>query len=363
MKIKNNQSGLASMVIVILIMTLLTLIVISMTQNSNREQRQALDRQLNSQALYAAESGIADAKDYIAKNTDAPKKKTKCDNTEIPGATVGQQFKDKNPQVGDAELGAVYSCVLYDREPESLVFDNVDTGSPVIMPIEDAGGLTIRSLTFNWKKKGSGTGPTSGGQTNVHTYGGCQGSGQTEVLLRNWPSTGCDAGMLRVELINPAPTDRDTFLDRTFLAYFKPTPNEPTPTIQYSQAATLDRQGALVNGKCDENGECTATITNVNSTKLYLSLRSLYIPNELTSIKGVAEIADGTTRPVKFREAQVSVDSTGRAADILKRISVRVPLSGLQGSLITPFVLQTSDDLCKQLRLRPGQPTAVINDC
>lgn len=56
--LNNNQSGIASMVIVILIMTLLTLIVLAMTQNSNREQRQALDRQLNSQALYAAESGL-----------------------------------------------------------------------------------------------------------------------------------------------------------------------------------------------------------------------------------------------------------------------------------------------------------------
>ena len=68
--ITKNQEGMASLVIVILIMTLLSLIVLSMTKNANREQEQSLERQLNSQAFYAAKSGINDARDYYTQHAN-----------------------------------------------------------------------------------------------------------------------------------------------------------------------------------------------------------------------------------------------------------------------------------------------------
>lgn len=354
MKTKNNlnndQSGIASMLIVILIMTLLTLIVVSMTQNSNREQRQALDRQLNSQALYAAESGIADAKDYVVENpVTAPPKKTDCKPTADAGA--GEYFKGKSPQVGIPDLKAVYTCVLYNRQPEILTDDDVGTDLPLIMPIEDAnGGTIIKSLTITWEKSGGGD-----------DFSGCLNSSQTKLLPQQMPAN-CQAGMFRVELLNPAqPTTRKDFLNNMFLAYFKPTTNG-SANVQYSNGIGAG-QGVLVNGRCVQGGACEVKIDNINKTKLYLNLRSLYMSNKLTSIKGVATSPGGVDSSIEFKNAQMSVDSTGRANDILKRISVTVPIAGSGGNLVSPFGIQTSDSLCKLLQLRPGKPSPVTDDC
>ena len=59
-QLQKDQNGIASIIIVVVIILILTLVVLAMSRNANREQRQALDRQLSSAAFYAAESGIND---------------------------------------------------------------------------------------------------------------------------------------------------------------------------------------------------------------------------------------------------------------------------------------------------------------
>ncbi|MBI5357461.1 hypothetical protein HZB74_01285 [Candidatus Saccharibacteria bacterium] len=333
-----DQSGIASMVIVILIMTLLTLIVLSMTQNSNREQRQSLDRQMNTQAFYAAESGISDAKDYVVQNpTTAPVKKTEC--VGVSGAGPGQQFPGKSQTIisaTDASITNVsYSCVLYNRIPKELKFANVSVGSSEIVPIEDAGGAGIQSLTFSWTREGGGS-----------NFAGCPAPGDFSFPDRLADS--CEAGMLRVELIDPTVANRDLLLSSAFVGFFKPA-NGPASSISFGSAAgTVNNQGAIVNGGCDANG-CRVTINNISKNMLYLHLRSIYRSNKV-SITGTTI----TGTEVQFRDAQMEVDSTGKVGDILKRIQVMVPLTSNKGPL-PEFVLQTTGDICKQLQVRPGE--------
>jgi hypothetical protein len=56
-----REGGFVSIIVCMIIMTILSLITIGFAQIMAREQRQALDRQLSSQAFYAAESGVNDA--------------------------------------------------------------------------------------------------------------------------------------------------------------------------------------------------------------------------------------------------------------------------------------------------------------
>lgn len=346
--LKNDQAGIASMVIVILIMTLLTLIVLGMTQNSNREQRQSLDRQLSSQAFYAAESGVADAKDYVAKYpVDAPPAKTKCNGSEITHAPVisGDQFPGRTSQVGE-DPGIRYSCVLYNRIPPNLKFGSVPVDSSQLVPIEDAGGLTIDTLSFSWHQEKSSA-----------DFAGCPSQDPSQ--LGNLPdnlANNCEAGMLRVELINPEPApSKQVFLDRVFLAYFKPSRGAAAGAIQYGSGLGLHKQGALVNGNCD-SGECKVTIRNIGSKKLYLHLRSIYKPN---SVEITGKLDNGSN--VRFRGAQMEIDSTGRAVDLIKRISQRIPLTGIKSDILPEFVIQTSDDICKRLQIVPGR--VLSNGC
>lgn len=64
----SNQAGLVSFMVVTIIMIVLTLIVLAFARLVQREQVQTLDRQLNAQAFYAAESGINDAVRELSAN-------------------------------------------------------------------------------------------------------------------------------------------------------------------------------------------------------------------------------------------------------------------------------------------------------
>lgn len=328
------------MVIVILIMTLLSLIVVAMTRNANREQRQALDRQLNSQAFYAAESGINDAKDYYFKNaTDpaTPRSKDSCDG--VGTAVVGDQFPERTSDLGN---NSRYSCVLYDADPPFLEYTSIDTNASEITPLEDIhSGLNIQSLTFKWKKA----------DINQHNFSDCPGGNNFPPRLPD----NCGAGMLRIELIDPSAPNRDELTARSFLAFISPGSNANPVTQTYAQGA----QGLVWSGGCGgDDNECSITINGVNKRKLILHLRSIY-SNNWVKITG----RTNANTDVEFKNAQMMVDSTGRSADVLKRIRAMVPLHEFNG-VYPEFALQTKDDICKlQQIFPPGAYPPSRDDC
>lgn len=327
------------MVIVILIMTLLTLIVISMTKNANREQRQALDRQLNSQAFYAAESGINDARDYYLKHFDdpTPASEIKSDCSGIDGATGGNQFPSYSSQVGANSVNS-YSCVLYDATPPSLDFSDVGTNTSVIMPLQDKDNQNIKSLTFTWKRPNNAS----------YDFSGCPSSGFPKSL------NNCDAGALRVELIDPIATTRDEFIQKDFVSFIAPSSSAAGVTESYTDGITgASYQGVSWKGGCSggANGKCTITIDNINHDKLVLHLRSVYNENEV-KVTG-KKLVSGVLKDVEFKDAQMMIDSTGKASDILKRIQVRVPLTDYGNGVYPEFSLQTADSICKLLQIIP----------
>lgn len=335
----NDQNGIASMVIVILIMTLLSLIVIGMTQNSNREQRQALDRQLNSQAFFAAESGVADLQDYIANNPIAAVNiKNDCD----PISSVNGEYFPGRPSTVGTDSGASYTCVLYNRIPTKLFWDVVDVASSQITVLEDAQGETYKDLTFSWYENES-----------INNFGGCPANTAAEQpkLPRNL-SNDCHAGMIRIDLIDPAvAAGREAFAERIFTAYFKPT-NGSSPSagvIDYSAARGRNNQGAIVNGNCVDN-KCQVKITNIGANKLYLNMRGIYKPSRV-SLEGTLS---SSAANIRFRNAQVSVDSTGKANDVVKRIVQSIPVTGFSGEILPQFPVQASEDICKKLELVPS---------
>src|SRR5262245_28445627 len=59
LKLMPNQSGMAAIIVTLIIMIVLSLITLGFARIVNREQRQVADRQLNTQAFYAAESGVS----------------------------------------------------------------------------------------------------------------------------------------------------------------------------------------------------------------------------------------------------------------------------------------------------------------
>ena len=60
MDLRKNQDGIVSLIVSITIMIIISLVVISFARLMRTEQEQALDRQLSSQAFYAAETAVND---------------------------------------------------------------------------------------------------------------------------------------------------------------------------------------------------------------------------------------------------------------------------------------------------------------
>lgn len=95
-KVRDNQKGIASFMVTFIICIVITLIVIGFGTISRREQRQALDEQLSSQAFYAAESKINQLYAQLKANPSSFSADDKCnpattstDPTNPPDNTVG----------------------------------------------------------------------------------------------------------------------------------------------------------------------------------------------------------------------------------------------------------------------------------
>jgi len=83
----------------------------------------------------------------------------------------------------------------------------------------------------------------------------------------------------------------------------------------------------------------------------------------IKTVYGTASVVVSATDPagngVELKDAQVAVDSTGRANDVLRRIQVRAPINS--GIVLPEFALQSGDAICKRLTVNGG--SATDTDC
>ncbi len=321
--LRNNESGLVSIIVTVILMLVISLIVLGFAKFVRREQRQALDRQLNTQAFYAAESGVNDAIEAIEGGYSSAK--TEC-GPPAPGPLVPASLLDN--QV-DAAKGVSISCLLINPTPDHLLL-SVKTTESTLVPIKNNNGTTFTSIEIYWSDQAGGSDFSCGPVGEFTTQS-------------TWP---CETGALRVDLVPLANPTRDNLIANTFSAVFFPTTG--SGTIALVDAQGRFNQGAIVGASClatQSPGVCKVTIDTsaVSESSYYLKIRSLYRTNT------VRIIANDITGRVLFSGAQAIVDSTGKANDILRRVQVRKPL---YDQLTVPdFGLQTADTLCKRLHI------------
>lgn len=333
--LKKDERGIASIVIVMVIIMILTLFTLAMANNANREQRQALDRQLSSQAFYAAESGVNDTMNYIRTYlSTVPKEKTSCDNTGFANFPVSQVGGDPSVK---------YTCILYDMNPTTIESGKVASDSAFVVPLQNGDGTGINTLTINWDDASGGA-----------NFAGCPATGDRPASASY---TNCDAGVLRAEIIDANTLNRDSLIDSNFTAFLYP--GQTAEAVQSRVGNVGATQGIVARGACSDTStprKCSITIGGLGINgdgKFYLRLRTLYKENSSVVICGST---NGTTPcNVKFLGAQIMVDSTGKAADVLRRIQVRVPVIPKYNE--SDHALKTTGSLCKLLDVYPGQPS------
>ncbi len=338
---KTNERGMVSITVTVIIMLIITITVLSFAQIIRREQRQALDNQLSSQAFYAAESGINAARTYIQDkwiaNGEVPKDKTICNS----GTTDPDYPTTQLPMAINSETSTSISCLLVSGSPKSLKYDLSPSAGSKVFPI-DADGTTIKSLEVSWT-------PSTADAPRT----GCSSSTSAPAALpaaTAWPCKGY--GLIRIDLVPASDLSRSAMMQGMFTAFINPARDiSNTQTVAYTKGSNVlggsANQGARPVASCSDE-QCTITVTGMSATKYYARVSTLYRETSLSVV------AKGDSGDLKLVGAQVLIDATGRAQDVLRRVQVRVPLAG--DGLHPDYGIQSTDSMCKQFTTFPGYP-------
>ena len=339
---QSNQAGQVSILIVGVMMILLSLVVVGFSQLMNRELRQALDRQLSTQAFYSAESGVNDTYRYLA-STSSPITFTKCDDIKKPA--VATYFKT-------ISATAAYTCILTDSSPTSLKY-KLKPNESTVFKITPAG---LKALAFSWQA-------TDAASSNVFRPVGSKSLLTTDAWA---PAT----GMLEVSLYPIHPGDnRSKVMINARTYYLYPNAGLATAPINYADPA---QNGNIIDGKCSntvgnlgvgfgslQRSKCNVIINGVPSGPPGPPVRAYYI--KITSLYGLSDISvngsDGANT-IALPGAQTVVDVTGRGTDVLRRVEYRLAADpALSNAARAQFGIQSAETICKRLRVpAPAQP-------
>jgi Tfp pilus assembly protein PilX len=330
---KKQEQGFVAIVVAALIMVILSLITIGFTRMMQREQQQAVDRQLTRQALYAAESGINDVYNGLVDGTLAQIEKTDCDVSGLP-----------NDGVISESTNVAYTCVLYDKTPGELNY-SISTSDSKVSPLKTESGRIFSSVTIRWSQEK--------GLNNIPGLPDCAAAGVFPA------SRAGNVPLLRVDFSNTTTLARDNLINSTDYLYLAPCRGAGTATYRYVAGA----KGTVVPVVCAAGAAlpCTLTINGLASNSYVARIRSVYDSAQV-SIDGLEQLGGGATGPAEFADSQTSIDVTARAADVVRRLRVAVPIGQPNNS--PESVLQAFDGVCKLLSVDlVSVPNRVTDNC
>jgi len=351
-----DERGFASLVIAIVLVLILSLMTVGFAELMRHEQRSALDKQLSSQAYYAAESGVNDAAKAISDGYLGAK--TGC----LPGQGV-----DNNPAyaTGLADLSSnivdyrdsptsayhtssTYSCLLINPYPPNLYYNPITTEQSRTMEftaIDSSGTVSpVTSIKISWQDA----------QKNTSFSGDCTSSNNF-TSMASWGHVGVLRAM--IVPISSSTLDRSSLTNAAFTGFFCPNNggggSPPPGNANYGSSLGAGNAGIIADGNCSSSSTqpqyCNVTVTNLppNQATFFMNLRSIYASTQVT----ITAYNGGTA--LRLKDAQTLVDSTGKAQDVLRRVQVRIPSTN--GYDIPDGV---HGDVCKQLDLDPDNTTS-----
>jgi hypothetical protein len=350
--LQRDQAGFASIVIALILIIVLALITVGFAELARREQQNALDKQLSSQAYYAAESGVNDVDQAILQSIKSPSGTPTTPSlaslTPAPSGLLNPNqclesqtgldtdlSKLPSNTLGPAVNGVTYSCILLNLQPPQLAKTPLSADTTWTNIFGTTGGGALSALTINWGSLTNKPARTSGGFTPRN------GS------PTNWNSP----AVLQVSITPLGNLNRTALINNTFTTYLYPQCSGSNIATYNSQS--VSQQVPIVNGngtKCS-SGTYSATINNLSGT-----VGESYVINVLDyyddSSVSISNATDGTG-PLDFTNAQALIDVTGRAKNVLRRIQVHVPLNQ-PGP--TPAYTVEGQNICKRFDTAPVIP-------
>jgi Tfp pilus assembly protein PilV len=329
--IRYSQAGMVSIMTTMVLMIVISLIVLGFAQLSRRNQRETLDRQLSTQAFYAAESGVNDVRkrirDALDSGTTVVPDKTGCTDT-----GVGGFYAALNPDI-DAAKNVRYTCLLVDASPEILRFSDVGTTS-VVVPVTSSSGAAISEIRLDWQSKVTGGNPTAGCPTSTNNVFS---------PTTNW---NCGYGVLRFDLVPVGGNfNADDLRTRTMTTFAVPFSSGGTSVIPYVPDVANDNRRGV---SCNASG-CSLRINGLSQSNYYMRISSIY-----RNVGMQISATDAGGASLGLTGAQAVVDSTGKAQDVLRRIQVHVPIRASSQNQLSDYAIQSTDAICKRFSVMDG---------
>lgn len=341
--ISSNQDGFAAMVIAMVILLVASLISLGFAYQMRQEQQTALGNQLSTQAYYAAESAINDAISFISSNPQYQVSKTDCGdiaNTQWSSAST-TDFYYEYPEAIKSNIS--YTCLLVNFDVNHIYVNGVSPGQYVMIPLVSTGN-SINSLNISWSNSdGSilamGNKCSSISQTNFKLPTN-SASDPWDCPLSLVEASIVGKGILSTSLSGAADMASSLYLFPATQA--SPTENVPGPS-----------NGPQIYPALYNSTEGMASISlslppNDQGQKVYLKLTPFY---GNTSTDFTVTAYDSNNNIVSTNSAQVSIDATGKAAYVLKRLSVRYPTGIIES--YNGYAIQSSGPICKQFEIIP----------
>ncbi|HEX8762818.1 MAG TPA: pilus assembly PilX N-terminal domain-containing protein [Candidatus Saccharimonadales bacterium] len=334
--LRQSEQGMIAIMTTIVLMIVISLIVLGFAQIARRNQRETLDRQLSTQAFYAAETGINDTRKIIQEAVN--NNLTVTDKTQCGGSGVSGFYAALNPDI-DTDKNIKYTCLLVDASPKTLQYSNVGNPATVIPLISDS-GANIRSVQLKWNTKEDTDTPTDGCPTSVNTFVPNTGG--------SWP---CGFGVLRIDLVpTQGSLTADSLRDDTMTVFAVPFASGGATAINY--APSYGNSNNRIGVACDDIDGCSLRIDipgGAAANSFHMRVSSIYRENTL-SVQG--QNAAGTA--LEIRGAQAVIDVTGKAQDVLRRIKVAIPLRTTSKNLHSDYAIEMNGSLCKRYSIMQG---------
>lgn len=339
----NKQRGSASLFVVIFAALLITTIVVSFVRIMVNDQQQATATDLAQSAYDSAQAGVEDSKRALLwyQTVCSTGTATECANAKavisssecnlavkslegVVPSTDGAEIKVQTKVAGSDTLNQAYTCTKIEVDTSDFVGSISNSESKIIPLISNFPFNTVQVEWFNMKDLTSSTstgvtfGPASMPLSNPWTTAG---TNKPPIMRTQIVQSNKSAGFTLGEF--DASTSTSNAKSNTLFLY----PRD-TGINSFSMSSDVRRSpdgptAIRCSGAVSSGGFlCTARLT-VSSSATYDSLL------RLTTLYGKAnfriKLYNGASQ-VKFSGVQPSIDSTGRANDLYKRVQTRVEM-------------------------------------
>lgn len=351
--VRKNETGIVAIFVTLIMMIVISIIVIGFSQIARREVADAVNRQLSTEAFYAAESGVNDAYSVIYQNITS---RTPNPNilANLANCQSSTYINGSSNFLNSPTDTTGYTCLLVNNTPTSQT-QTAATGQPVVFPLNSP--TPFNTITFIWS-------PNTGDA--AYNASNCPGAPKFPPAA-SWST--CPP-IVRADLV-PIPNSPTPFSQASLEAAQKILFLYPQAIGQNNHSTSSLDYSSITNGEINPlacTSTCTFTINGLdcagclNLDNYYLNLQYIYGNGPSYSVSGT-----NASGAVEFQNDVAQIDSTGEAQNVLRRIQVEVSLNSESSdtySIPSPpsYAIQTNSSLCKSLIIDVANGNTVYED-